>query len=95
MILGKVVGHVVSTQKDPKLVGNKLLIVTPITNKGDLYDNTDHSANEVIITIDMIGAGVGETVIVTENYAAINATGDPESPVNAAIIGIVDTVDVF
>ncbi len=95
MILGKVVGHVVSTQKNPKLIGSKLLIVNPIKSKSELYDTTGNSEKEIIITVDMIGAGVGETVIVTQDYAAANAAGDPESPVNAAIIGIVDTVDIF
>ena len=92
MFLGKVLGHVVSTQKDSKLVGHKLLIVSRIDSKKQLRENIREDS--FIIAVDMIGAGTDEMVIVTENYAASNAVGDSLSPVNAAIIGIVDTVDV-
>ncbi|MCA1583635.1 MAG: EutN/CcmL family microcompartment protein [Acidobacteria bacterium] len=88
MILGRVVGEVVSTHKRPQLEGAALLIVQPETPKGQL-------AGATLLAIDSVGAGRGELVIaVLEGRAAGEALGRRRSPVDAAIIGIVDSVDL-
>lgn len=88
MLLATVVGTVVSTQKHEKLVSSKLLLVQPLG-----LDGAPRGAT--LLAIDSVGAGVGEKVLVVlEGRAAGEALGKPVSPVDAAIIGIVDTVDL-
>lgn len=79
MLIGKVVGSVVSTRKNENLVGNKFMIV-------ELPDND----KKRIVAIDNIGAGIGETVLVALGSAARIGCGIPDTPVDAAIVGIVD-----
>jgi microcompartment protein CcmK/EutM len=87
MQIGRVVGTVVSTQKNSKLVGTKLLLVQPLT-----LDRQPRGVE--VLAIDSVGAGVGETVLVVmEGKAAGEALGKKAAAVDAAIIGIVDTVD--
>jgi ethanolamine utilization protein EutN len=87
MQIGKVVGTVVSTQKNKKLEGAKLLLVQPLT-----LENEPRGA--AVLAIDSVGAGVGEKVlIVIEGKAAGDALGKKAAAVDAAIIGIVDSVD--
>ena len=88
MQLGRVIGTVVSTQKHHKLEGAKLLLVQPLALDG-------HPRGVPVLTIDSVGAGVGERVlIVIEGRAAGEALGRKAAPVDAAIIGIVDRVDL-
>lgn len=84
MVIGKVVGHVVSTRKNENLIGQKLLIVEP--NK-KLMGNIG-PAN--FIAIDNVGAGIGETVLVATGSAARIGCGLECAPVDAAIVGIID-----
>ena len=87
MQLATVVGTVVSTQKNPKLEGAKLLLVQPMTPDGT-------PRGGALLTIDSVGAGVGETVLVViEGKAAGDALGRKGAAVDAAIIGIVDQID--
>jgi ethanolamine utilization protein EutN len=87
MQICKVVGTVVSTQKNRKLDGAKLLLVQPLTLDGQ-------PRGVAILAIDSVGAGIGETVLVViEGKAAGEALGRKAAAVDAAIIGIVDTVD--
>ena len=87
MQIGKVVGTVVSTQKNRKLEGAKLLLVQPLTLDGE-------PRGVAVLAIDSVGAGVGETVLlVIEGKAAGDALGKKAAAVDAAIIGIIDTVD--
>ncbi|MBR1677479.1 MAG: EutN/CcmL family microcompartment protein [Clostridia bacterium] len=81
MIIGKVVGYVVSTRKCDNLVGNKFMIVQPIENM---------NAGEKIVAIDKVGAGVGEHVLVATGSAARIGCGMANAPIDAAIVGIVD-----
>ena len=81
MIIGKVVGSVVSTRKCDNLVGNKFMIVEPIPSLK--VDNR-------IVAIDKIGAGIGEYVLVAQGGAARVGCGIPDAPVDAAIVGILD-----
>lgn len=82
MIIGKVVGSIVSTRKSEKLVGNKLMIVEPL-------DHMESSTNQ-LVAIDNIGAGIGEVVLVAQGSAARIGCGCENAPVDAAIVGIVD-----
>ncbi len=84
MIIGKVVGSIISTRKSDKLVGNKFMIIEPL-------DNMKSAAGQMV-AIDNIGAGVGETVLVALGSAARVGCGDETAPVDAAIVGIVDEV---
>ncbi|MEO7275214.1 MAG: EutN/CcmL family microcompartment protein [Vicinamibacterales bacterium] len=87
MQLAKVVGTVVSTQKNRKLEGAKLLLVQPMTPSGE-------ARGTALLTIDSVGAGIGETVLVViEGKAAGDALGQKGAAVDAAIIGIVDQID--
>ena len=87
MQLAKVVGTVVSTHKNVKLEGAKLLLVQPMTPAGE-------ARGSALLTIDSVGAGIGETVLVViEGKAAGDALGRKGAAVDAAIIGIVDEID--
>jgi ethanolamine utilization protein EutN len=84
--IGRVIGTLVATQKHPKLHGAKLLLVQPLTLD-------DKPRGVVLLTIDSVGAGVGEKVlIVIEGRAAGEALRRKAAPVDAAIIGIIDEV---
>jgi microcompartment protein CcmK/EutM len=88
MQLARVVGTVVATQKHQKFEGAKLLLVQPVTLD-------DQPRGTALIAVDSVGAGLHEKVlIVIEGRAAGEALGRKAAPVDAAIIGIVDTVDV-
>ena len=83
MIVGKVVGSVVSTRKNENLIGNKFMIVKPIDEMGIKHN---------IVAIDNVGAGIGETVLVATGSADRIGCGQENSPVDAAIVGIVDEI---
>ncbi len=88
MLIGRVVGTVVSTQKNAKLDGAKLMLV-------QILSLDDEPRGAAIMAIDSVGAGVGEKVLVViEGRAAGEALGKKAAPVDAAIIGIVDAVDL-
>ena len=82
MIVGKVVGSIVSTRKSDKLIGQKFMIVEPVHHM-----KTDLSQ---IVAIDIIGAGIGEYVLVAQGSAARIGCGKETAPIDAAIVGIVD-----
>ncbi|WP_294185349.1 EutN/CcmL family microcompartment protein, partial [uncultured Clostridium sp.] len=87
MFLAKVVGNVVSTQKNEKLTGSKLLIVKKI-------DEDENIIGEPVVAIDTVGAGVNEIVIVVTGSGARNATEVGNSiPADTSIVGIVDEVE--
>jgi len=87
MTLGRVVGTIVATKKDPRLEGHKLLIVKPITP-----DGKDESG--YLVAIDSVGAGFREMVITVAGSSARMAEGCKDKPVDCVIVGIVDTVSV-
>jgi ethanolamine utilization protein EutN len=89
MQIAKVIGTVVATQKHRKFEGAKLLLVQPL--------NLDDSPRGVaLLAIDGVGAGVDEKVLVVlEGRAAGEALGRKAAPVDAAIVGIIDTVTVY
>src|SRR5215207_659214 len=87
MFLGKVVGTVWSTKKTPDLEGVKFLIVHPI-------DLDKEPTRNIVVVADRLGAGVGEVVLCAYGKAARTAVGNQEMAIEAAVIGIVDRVDV-
>ena len=88
MQIARVVGTVVSTQKHRKFEGAKLLLVQPVTLD-------DQPRGATLLAVDGVGAGIHEKVlIVLEGRAAGEALGRKGAPVDAAIVGIIDSVDV-
>src|SRR5438094_5360117 len=87
MILGRIVGTVVATRKDPRLEGKKLLVVKPVSPEG--ADEAGY-----IVAIDTVDAGFRETVLIVSGSSARLAAECKDRPVDAAIVGIVDTVDL-
>ena len=88
MLICRVVGNVVATQKNRKLEGAKLMLVQPL-------GLNDAPRGVTLIAIDSVGAGIGEKVLVViEGKAAGQALGRKAAAVDAAIIGVIDTVDV-
>jgi len=94
MFLAKVEGAVVATKKDASMGGRKLLLLRP-----QLVDEKDPSkfrpGVNTIVAVDSVGAGVGEMVLFTQGSSARLAPSLKDAPVDAVIIGIVDTVDVL
>ncbi|NYE58483.1 EutN/CcmL family microcompartment protein [Carboxydothermus ferrireducens] len=81
MILGKVIDNVWSTKKDESLTGIKLMVVKAL----------DEAEGRIIVAADLIGAGIGETVIISMGgSAARKFAGLENTPVDAVIVGIVD-----
>jgi ethanolamine utilization protein EutN len=94
MFLARVEGSVVATKKDPSMSGRKLLLVRP-----QLVDDKDPTkfrpGANTIVAVDSVGAGIGELVMFCQGSSARLAPNLKDAPVDAVIIGIVDTVDVM
>ena len=87
MLLARIVGTVVATRKDPRLVSNKLLLARPVDPQGKVEGN-------YLVAVDTVDAGVGETVLVVSGSSARMAAGMKDCPVDAAVVGIIDHVDI-
>jgi microcompartment protein CcmK/EutM len=88
MILGKVVGTVVTTISNPHFKNRKLLVVQPLVMEGE-------KADEDFIALDNTHAGIGDTVLVNrEGGAARMVMDDPDAPVISVIVGIVDSIKI-
>ena len=88
MHIGRVIGTVVATRKDERLVGSKLMIIQPL--------NIDlQPIGESLIAVDTVGAGIGELVIFTKGTAARIAAEKMDAPIDIAIVGIIDEIDIF
>ena len=90
MFLAKVIGHVVSTQKSPEFEGMKLLLIQPYINR----DRELVPSGSSVVAVDTLGAGEGECVLLTQGSSARLTAGTKGAPVDAVIVGIVDTVEV-
>ena len=87
MILGKVIGNVVSTIKLPVYQGYKILIVQPVNNK-------EEPQGESVLALDTVQAGVGDTVLVIdEGNSSRLIMNNPTAPVRTMIVGIVDAIE--
>jgi ethanolamine utilization protein EutN len=94
MFLARVEGSVVATKKDPAMSGRKMLLLRP-----QLVDEKDPTkfrpGANTIVAVDCLGAGIGEMVLFCQGSSARLAPGMKDVPVDAVIIGIVDSVDVL
>ncbi len=89
MLIGRVIGDVVATQKAPSHEGCKILVVQPLN-----LDGSDRG--ETVLALDAVDAGIGERVLLaTEGFSAMTAVGRPNSPIDMAVIGVIDTVDLI
>ncbi|WP_210366966.1 EutN/CcmL family microcompartment protein [Bacillus sp. REN3] len=86
MQIGTVIGNVWATRKEEELRGLKFLIVEPQYPDGS-------SSGSPFVAVDKIGAGFGDTVLVTKGSAAANMGSETRLPIDALIIGIVDSID--
>ena len=88
MLIARVVGEVVSTQKVASHQGRKALLVQPLN-----LDGTDRG--DAVVALDAVDAGVGDRVLLTmEGYSAMTSVGRPNSPIDMAVIGVIDTVEI-
>jgi microcompartment protein CcmK/EutM len=87
MFLGKVVGTVWSTKKTPDLEGVRFLIIHP-------YDLDKEPTKNIVVVADRLGAGIGEIVMCAYGKAARSAIGNQEMSIEAAVVGIVDRMDL-
>jgi ethanolamine utilization protein EutN len=94
MFLARVEGSVVATKKDASMNGRKLLLLRP-----QLVDDKDPTkfrpGMNTIVAVDSVGAGIGELVLFCQGSSARLAPNLKDAPVDAVVIGIVDTVDVL
>ena len=84
MLIGKVIGSVVSTRKNETLVGSKFMIVETLPKFGENVKQ--------IVAVDNVGAGMGEAVLVSTGSAARIGSGKENAPIDAAIVGILDDI---
>jgi ethanolamine utilization protein EutN len=88
MIIARVVGNVVATQKHQSHAGKKILLIQPL-------DLDDQPMGDVVVALDAVDAGIGDRVLaVQEGFSAMTSVGHTESPIDAAVIGVVDTVEL-
>jgi ethanolamine utilization protein EutN len=87
MFLAKVIGNVVSTQKDERLIGSKLLIIKKINENGEMQE-------DMLVAADTVGAGNGEIVLVITGSTARLMEQNQAVPIDASIVGIVDEIVV-
>ena len=87
MIIARIVGTVVATRKDERLVSNKLLIARAVDPHGK-------AEGSYLVAVDTVDAGIGETVLIVSGSSARMASGLKDCPVDAAIVGIIDTIQI-
>ena len=88
MIVGKIVGNIVCTQKDENLVGKKMLLVQPLNVK------SLERQGSPVVALDAVGAGEGEVVLLVGGSSARLADNYSTVPVDQAIVGILDSIDI-
>ena len=89
MMIARVIGEVVATQKHASHEGRKVLIVQPLNLNGS-------DRGDAVLALDAVDAGVGDRVLlVTEGFSAMTAVGRPQSPIDMAVIGFIDHVDLM
>ena len=88
MLIARVIGEVVSTQKHPSHEGRKILLVQPLN-----LDGTDRG--DAVVALDAVDAGIGDKVLlVTEGFSAMTSVDRPQSPIDMAVVGFLDRVDI-
>jgi microcompartment protein CcmK/EutM len=88
MLIARVIGEMVSTHKHASHVGRKALLVQPLDLDGS-------NRGDPVIAFDAVDAGVGDQVLlVTEGFSAMTSVGRPQSPIDMAVVGVIDRVDL-
>jgi ethanolamine utilization protein EutN len=88
VIIAKVVGNIVATQKQQSHEGKKILLIQPL-------DLEDRPTGDVVVALDSVDAGIGDRVLaVQEGFSAMTSVGHIESPIDAAVIGVIDLVEL-
>ena len=88
MIIARVVGNVIATQKHAAHEGKKILLIQPL-------DLSDQPVGDVVVALDAVDAGVGDRVLVVqEGFSAMTSVGHTEAPIDAAVVGVVDLVEL-
>jgi ethanolamine utilization protein EutN len=88
MILARVIGHIVASQKESSHEGKKILLVQPLTIH-------DEPMGDPLVALDAVDAGIGDRVLaIQEGFSAMTAVGHTDAPIDAAVIGVVDRVDL-
>jgi ethanolamine utilization protein EutN len=89
LLIGRVIGDIVATQKAPSHRGRKLLLVQPLN-----LDGSDRG--DAVIALDSVDAGEGDRVLLsTEGFSAMTSVGRPNSPIDSAVIGVIDSVELI
>jgi len=86
MIICKVIGHVWATKKEESLTGLKFMVVQET--------ETIKRNGQIFVAVDTVGAGIGERVLVVSGSTARRAAGSDNCPVDCAIVGIIDTIEL-
>ena len=88
MLIGRVIGEVVATQKHPSHEGRKVLVVQPLN-----LDGTDRG--DAVLALDAVDAGVGDRVLIAmEGYSAMTSVDRPMSPIDMSVIGFIDHIEL-
>jgi ethanolamine utilization protein EutN len=88
MIIGRIIGELVATQKHPSHEGRKILLVQPLSLEGE-------DRGEAVVALDWVDAGVGDRVLVAmEGWSAMTSVERPNSPIDMSVIAVVDSVDL-
>ncbi|HEY4381666.1 MAG TPA: EutN/CcmL family microcompartment protein [Acidobacteriaceae bacterium] len=90
MFIAKVIGNVVSTQKNEKFRGMKLLLIQPYVSR----DSKLEASGSSVVAVDSVGAGIGECVLFTQGSSARLTPATKDAPVDAVIVGIIDVIEV-
>jgi ethanolamine utilization protein EutN len=89
MLIARVIGELVATQKHPSHNGRKLLLVQPLN-----LDGSDRG--DAVVALDAVDAGVGDRVLLsTDGYAASSSVGRPQSAIDMAVIGFIDQIEIL
>lgn len=88
MLIARVVGEVVASHKHPSHEGRKILMVQPLNLDGS-------NRGDAVLALDAVDAGIGDKVLlVTEGFSAMTSVGRPESPIDMAVVGFIDHIDL-
>ena len=88
MLIGRVIGDLVATHKHPSHEGRKLLLIQPLN-----LDGSDRG--DAVIALDSVDAGIGDKVlVVAEGFAAMTTVGRPDSPIDMAVVGFIDHIEL-
>lgn len=89
MLIGRVIGELVATQKHPSHEGRKVLVVQPLN-----LDGSDRG--DAVLALDAVDAGIGDRILLaTDGWAASSAVGRPQTPIDMAVIGFIDQIEIL